>query len=474
VTIVMNTAGSMSPGLFSRSDEYAYFCFFGDAAPCKMETDLLAESKPVAQHWFPLFRSRGLNDRPSKRPNLVYPIEVDRETRKIVGAGPSLKDRLDSGESLGDLDAWRPPANDTLNGNPVVWPILDSGEVTTWQVSPTGLTQLIANGYVRVRDPKQPGPRPFTLSYIKSGTQKQVESGDLSIEGHDESGAVILSGGARTTIPKTTWKVASHDARLYGTTMLRSLLGTTAFTYPKSPYAVVDTLKSIVGDNPNALIVDFFAGSGTTLQAVSILNRLDEGQRRCVLVTNNEVPNDAAVGLREKGLSPGDAEWEANGIAQAVTMPRVTACLTGRRPDNELVEGDYIDGTPISEGLEESAVFFELTYLDRNDVSRGKSFEAIAPLLWMKVGARGEMIAKQKANFAAPANARYAVLFDIDAWPKFVDELRGREDLEHVFIVTDSLAMYQQVVAELPAELETTMLYEDYLRNFEINMGGVQ
>ena len=66
------------------------------------------------------------------------------------------------------------------------------------------------------------------------------------------------------------------------------------------------------------------------------------------------------------------------------------------------------------------------------------------------------------------------MLFDIDVWPKFVESIRGRDDLEHVFIVTDSLAMYQQVVAELPAELETTMLYEDYLRNFEINMGGAQ
>ena len=90
----------------------------------------------------------------------------------------------------------------------------------------------------------------------------------------------------------------------------------------------------------------------------------------------------------------------------------------------------------------------------------------------MKVGSRGKMIARQNSTFDAPIDASYAVLFDIDVWPRFVEAIRDRNDLKHLFIVTDSLAMYQQVVAELPVDVETTMLYEDYLRNFEINMGG--
>ena len=45
------------------------------------------------------------------------------------------------------------------------------------------------------------------------------------------------------------------------------MLPYTDFSYPKSIYAVLDSLRFIVGDNPNALIVDFFAGSGTTILA---------------------------------------------------------------------------------------------------------------------------------------------------------------------------------------------------------------
>jgi len=80
-----------------------------------------------------------------------------------------------------------------------------------------------------------------------------------------ESGTLILQGGARSSVPKSTWKVATHDARQYGTTMLRDILGTTSFTYPKSPYATADALRSVVSDRPDALILDFFAGSGTSV-----------------------------------------------------------------------------------------------------------------------------------------------------------------------------------------------------------------
>jgi adenine-specific DNA-methyltransferase len=92
----------------------------------------------------------------------------------------------------------------------------------------------------------------------------------------------------------------------------------------------------------------------------------------------------------------------------------------------------------------------------------------------MKAGADGPVIAKVHKPFAAPAGARYAVLFDINRWDEFAEAIREREDLRHVFIVTDSEAQYQQVVTELPQTADVSMLYEDYLRNFEINVGGAQ
>ena len=77
-----------------------------------------------------------------------------------------------------------------------------------------------------------------------------------------------------------------------------------------------DTLRFFVANKPNALILDFFAGSGTTLHAVNLLNAEDGGQRRCILVTNNEVSIEDEAKLREKGHLPGDDAWNALGIAR--------------------------------------------------------------------------------------------------------------------------------------------------------------
>ena len=64
------------------------------------------------------------------------------------------------------------------------------------------------------------------------------------------------------------------------------------FPYPKSLYAVEDALRFFVVNKPDALILDFFAGSGTTTHAVMRLNRQDGGHRQCISVTNNEVAAD--------------------------------------------------------------------------------------------------------------------------------------------------------------------------------------
>lgn len=127
----------------------------------------------------------------------------------------------------------------------------------------------------------------------------------------------------------------------------------------------------------------------------------------------------------------------------------------------------------MSDGFPENIEFFELTYLDRTDVERGQAFSAIAPLLWMEAGAKGERIDQETADYAISESAGYAVLFDVGAWSGLAAQLDGADTIKHVFIVTDSLAQYQQIVAELPPDVRTRQLYSDYLANFELNTGGV-
>ncbi len=82
--------------------------------------------------------------------------------------------------------------------------------------------------------------------------------------------------------PKTMWYGGKYSSTTSGTMLLRKILGKTSFSYPKSLYAVLDILKIMTGKDD--IILDFFAGSGTTGHAVLELNKEDGGNRKFVLV----------------------------------------------------------------------------------------------------------------------------------------------------------------------------------------------
>ena len=317
----------------------------------------------------------------------------------------------------------------------------------------------------------------WSVLYLGAAQVRRIESGEITVAGHDESGAVVVTPSQveGTSSAKTVWNRSGHKAGEYGSALLKRFVPDRAFPFPKALYAVEDTLRVMVGDNPTALIVDFFGGSGTTTHAAARLNHEDGGCRRSITITNNEVSVEEAGDLRSRGIYPGTPEWEALGICQHITIPRVTAAITGRTYKGEVVKGDYAFGEtfPMSDGLDENVEFFDLTYEDPALVSLGRRFEAIAPMLWLKSGAQGVRIDKIAKGWSLPGDATYGVLFDTSTWPGFVDAVAARDGsvipLTHLFVVTDSLVEFQQVVSRLDQSLEITRLYADYLRSFEIN-----
>jgi adenine-specific DNA-methyltransferase len=233
---------------------------------------------------------------------------------------------------------------------------------------------------------------------------------------------------------------------------------------------VEDALRFFVADKPKALIVDFFAGSGTTAHAVMRLNHQDGGRRRSISVTNNEV-NDEEVSLLKRGLRSGDEEWDSQGICERVTKPRIRAAVTGLTPGGEPIDGDYkfVDEFPMSEGLDENVEFFTLTYENPALVELDMAFERIAPLLWMRAGAQGRMIAERRQDFDVADT--YAVLFSVDAAKEYLKEVAAAEGLRIAYIVTDEEPQFQAIAGQLPDGVESVRLYESYLRTFEINNG---
>ena len=138
-----------------------------------------------------------------------------------------------------------------------------------------------------------------------------------------ECGSLIFNDDkyVQKYIPSNQWWITTHDATEFGSKLIQKFVGK-RFSFPKSLYAEKDTIRFFVANKPNALILDFFAGSGTTLHAVNLLNAEDGGHRRCIMVTNNEIGETKERELKPQGIRPGDEEWEKWGIARYVTWPR--------------------------------------------------------------------------------------------------------------------------------------------------------
>ena len=343
-------------------------------------------------------------------------------------------------------------------------------------MTPGELRSRIKQGRVRVN--VSSNGRKIVLYYLADGEFKKIEAGEFDIVRRAPDGSMVFAesdgdeNGDVLTVPSSQWRIQSHDSTQYGTRLLSDFIPGRSFPFPKSLYAVEDTLRFFVKEKPNALILDFFGGSGTTAHAVARLNKQDGGRRRSILVTNNEVSVDEADSLRQKGLEPGDAEWEALGIFEYVTRARLTSALTGITPDGEPVAGEYkfTDAFRMADGFAENIEFFRLDFLDPDEVARGDAFKAIVPILWMVAGCRGEREdSKGSTPWFIPKHSPFAVLIQENQFRAFREKLAERKDIERVFLITDSEENFGQMRRTLGRKFECVQLYKSYLENFRIN-----
>jgi adenine-specific DNA-methyltransferase len=201
-------------------------------------------------------KATGTNGPRTKRPNLWYPLYVAKDGFYVT---PKRKKKSDD----------------------EVWPITN-GQEMSWRWSAATAEEkgydLIANG-----------SSPNWTIYKK----QRPALGDLP-----------------TKKPKSTLYSPAYSST-NGTNVLKRVMGDRVFPNPK-PVDLIKDLLAIMTKKDGAVVLDFFAGSGTTLHALAQLNADDGGTRRCILVTNNE-----------------------GGICRDVTQPRCKAVLTGKWADGK-------------------------------------------------------------------------------------------------------------------------------------------
>ena len=468
IASVINPKGNRRDNQFSRCEEYIFYIYIGAAALVSNGSDMLRQvntsdaddNKDRSVRLRGLLRQASNHGKRTDRPNLFYPLLFDEKTGRFLGHGPVLPLH----ESR---ETYNPP-----EGTVAMWPIASNGTELTWNLQPETLMKKHKDHFLSFG--KWNGKQ-RTGYYLSSGMEENFRDGLYNIVGTDEDGAYIIElkdDSVRDVRPLTMWHKKEHSASEYGTSLLNGIIGSGRFTFPKSLYAVKDTIRFFVANKPNALIVDFFAGSGTTLHAVNLLNTEDGGHRRCIMVTNNEVSDAEAKALTKQGYKPGHEEWEKLGIARYVTWPRTVCSIEGHDVNGNPLKGNYLGSDmPMADGFKANAAYFKLGFLDKASVRVGRQFREMLPTLWLKAGAYGAcpMLDGQTIPeyMVLPEN-RMAILNDSSCFAKFAEEVGNTLEIETVFLVTDSDADYRSMSRELHVK-QTYQLYRDYLDNFRIN-----
>ena len=461
VSSAINGKGVSRGSEFFRVNEYLFFVKIGNCsvAELPLQDEWLGNIKTSTTkqvRWGSLMRSGSGSDRKDS-PGCFYPIYISKDKTHFCGAGEVVPVGV-------DRNTVKTPDNVIA-----IFPIHDDGTEGRWQYSREKYLELQAKGYARISTQTK---KEATIRYISEGWQKRVESGEIKVMGNAEDGSLIFDDDEyeQKYIPGNQWWIASHDATEFGSKLLNKMIGK-RFSFPKSLYAVHDAIRFFVANKPDALIVDFFAGSGTTLHAINLLNAEDGGHRRCIIVTNNEVSDAEAKEMAKRGLKPGDDEWEKLGIARYVTWPRTVCSIEGHDVNGNPLKGNYLGiDIPMADGFKANAAYFKLGFLDKNAVALGRQFKEMLPTLWMKAGAHGACptIGEEQVDMLILPENKFAVLVDEKEYMAFAEKLDEHPEIETVFIITDSESGYRDMIAGLDVKA-SYQLYRDYLDNFRIN-----
>ncbi len=464
VTTVISAKGIVRTGQFSRVEEYIYILEVGNSSVqpglYNMLDDEIKKESDRPIEWLG-FRRRAPQAKRNSRPNQFYPVFVSNSDGRIISIGDAVMHGVDRNSIP------------VPEGCTALWPLSKDGDERLWSLVPEQARLNLEKGYLRVNNWDSEN-KTGTVYYLPSGTIDDIENGNAKITGYNTDGSVEAKYHSEgTTPPKRVWNMKTHNAETYGTSILNAIIGK-RFDYPKSLYAVRDTLRFYVERKREATILDFFSGSGTTLHAVNLLNSEDGGHRRCIMVTNNEVSDDESKMLIKRGLKPGDDEWEALGIARYVTWPRTVCSIEGHDINGKPLKGNYL-GSDISmaEGFKANAVYFKLGFLDKTMVALGAQFKELLSVLWMKAGCTGKcpvLESEEVPNMVIYPENKFAVLINEMSYATFEEEVAKYPQIKTIFIVTDSVGAYREMIMGMIGKT-TYQLYRDYLDNFRINTG---
>lgn len=416
VCITVQTAsGNAVTNGFTYVQEYVIFITPLEFKPYELEDEKKEYSNPY--HGMNL---SGFNQ--TQRPNQAYPIFVDLQGQ-IVGCGKSLQERIDSGDYVGDKKDFNFDYNDCPEGTVAIWPITQRGDACVWRLIPDKLLQNWEKGYIKVV-PKSVGRNKYTIQYLSGGIIKQIENGILEVYRKDNTIPTLEVIGFKTSassIP-TIWTNNKFLTATGSRDIKKIFNSKVAFSFPKPVPLIKEILNRV--SSSDALILDFFAGSGTTAQAVLELNQEDDGTRRFILCTNNE-----------------------SNICEDITYQRIKTVITGKRQD----------GSEYSEGISANLKYYRTDFVS-------KDTEYLADALLEHIV---EMI--QLENGIKIDDKQYVLLMSDEEADELEQHWNEYSEIKAIYISQDVLLTAKQEALFSAVDM---YIVPDYYFSFELREAG--
>jgi adenine-specific DNA-methyltransferase len=288
VTIIHNPSGIQGIN-FSHNNEYAYFVHRNDKKVIETETRL--DDEADVRPFINGAKGNTKNYLRESGHNCFYPIFV--KNNEVIGFGEVCDKNF------------HPKSSNIKRKNGIieVYPIDNDGIERKWLFTRSSVDEI---------------------------------ADELSVNHSKKKNVFAIIRTKKKINYKTVWVGNKFNAKTYGTQLLQEIINT-SFPFPKSLLAVEECIKAVVHNKNLAIILDFFAGSGTTGHAVLDLNKNDNGNRQFILCTNNEL-NGFEKELREQGIS--ENEIQKHGICQRITYPRIANVIKGYKTQ----KGEKITG----------------------------------------------------------------------------------------------------------------------------------
>ena len=278
VTITVQTSGGKPSGGFNYVHEYLIFVVPMDFHANALDFCGGNNRTPFEGLTLSTFDK-------TQRPNQTYPIFIN-DQGVLVGVGKSLQDQINDGTYTGEKADFPYDYSVAPQGTVAVWPVTAKGKQCVWRQIPERLQSDWKKGYIKISKNKSGNNQnEFSVQYLPSGVIKKITSGELEVLGHEEGVPTLLFGDNQTVggqVP-TIWAEKSFFT-VNGTQTLKEIFPESPkkFDYPKSVSLIESVIQAITKDTD--IVLDSFAGSGTTAHAVLNMNKADGGNRKFILV----------------------------------------------------------------------------------------------------------------------------------------------------------------------------------------------